>query len=577
MIKVIEIENIKGISHKRFELDITPNRPSLLVAPNGFGKSSLATAFNSMNNNRIILDDDDFHNENQAMAPRIFIEYKKPDETIVDLEATSATNTISSELDYFVINNQTKPKGIGSLYGGKATAVLEIPDIVLVDKIPDNVSFNYSYRSYQTLFGCNSKVIPNLNDKLLTNMKLVEKLSENYQTLQKCNGDRVQTRINKIINNINAQQGRSETLLAWIEQNELSNLKQIDPLSAIGNLINKFDNNYTETESYLLAIPLIWLYNQDASSFKKACAYSNYRFDRMRFDRTLTDFNSTWKNIRSSETHGKLVVKFPKATSISNGQRDTLTFISMLFRAKRHLKRNANILIIDEVFDYLDDANLAAAQYYITAFIEYYKKNAKRIYPLILTHLDPVYFENFVFSKQKVYYLDKSDICVNPHIERLLRNRNNISIKEDVDKFLFHYNPGKINKRAEFKALLLPEKWGEADTFAQKIKTDVDNYLNNRLYDPFAVCCALRLKIEEVAYNKLQTPDAKTEFLMVHGTRNKLKKAEEMGILSPESHYLLGLIYNDGMHWKDDLDNVSPIVSKLKNQIIKKMIRDVFR
>jgi hypothetical protein len=36
MLKVIEIENIKGISHKRFELDILPNKPSLLVAPNGY-------------------------------------------------------------------------------------------------------------------------------------------------------------------------------------------------------------------------------------------------------------------------------------------------------------------------------------------------------------------------------------------------------------------------------------------------------------------------------------------------------------------------------------------------------------
>lgn len=46
MIKVIEIKNIKGIQHRRFELDILPNKPSLLVAPNGFGKSSLAIAFN---------------------------------------------------------------------------------------------------------------------------------------------------------------------------------------------------------------------------------------------------------------------------------------------------------------------------------------------------------------------------------------------------------------------------------------------------------------------------------------------------------------------------------------------------
>lgn len=32
-----------------------------------------------------------------------------------------------------------------------------------------------------------------------------------------------------------------------------------------------------------------------------------------------------------------------------------------------------NILIIDEVFDYLDDANLMAVQYYITQMIKEFK------------------------------------------------------------------------------------------------------------------------------------------------------------------------------------------------------------
>ena len=122
MLRVIEIENIKGIQHKRFELDIQPNKPSILVAPNGFGKSSLATAFNSMNNRRINLSEDDFHAEDETLAPRIYIEYERPDNSSAILEATATTNTISSELDYFVINNQTKPKGNASTFGGFANA-----------------------------------------------------------------------------------------------------------------------------------------------------------------------------------------------------------------------------------------------------------------------------------------------------------------------------------------------------------------------------------------------------------------------------------------------------------------------
>lgn len=578
MLTVIEIEYIKGIQQKRFELNIYPNKPSLLVAPNGFGKSSFATAFNSMNNRRIALDEEDYHAENAASAPRVYVEYTRPDGTLATLEATNATNTISSEIDYFVINNLTKPKGNASTFGGfaNARASLIIEDVVLVDRIPTNVQFNYSYRNCQARFGQNSRVLPNATP-VLANLKLVEELSECYQALQRANGDRIQRRINSIIADINAQAGTAETLTNWITSHRLNDLKKIDYLNTIGNLINEFDIGYnSETKSYLAAIQLIWLYNQDINNFKNACIFNSYRLDRQRFDATLTTFNCTWKNIRSCETGGKLVVKFPKAIHISNGQRDILTFISMLFKAKRNLKKPANILIIDEVFDYLDDANLIAAQYYITNFIKEYDSLGKRIYPLILTHLNPNYFKNFAFSNQKVYYLDKSTIQVSTSMIRLLRNRKNATIETEVDKYLLHFDPGTINKRAEFRALGIPELWGEGNNFVQYLNNEVNNYLTNQPYDPFAVCGALRVRIEQIAYNKLQSDEARNAFLTTHKTRSKLEKAEEMGIVSPESHYLLGIIYNEGMHWKENQDNVSPIASKLENLTIKKLISDVF-
>ncbi|ADQ15913.1 hypothetical protein Lbys_0117 [Leadbetterella byssophila DSM 17132] len=575
MLRVIEIENIKGIQHKRFELDILPNKPSLLVAPNGFGKSSFAAAFNSMNNRRINLSEDDFHAEDETLAPRIYIEYERPDNSIATLEATATTNTISSELDYFVINNPTKPKGIGNLYG-RPSATLEIKDVVLVDRIPDNVQFGNQYRAAQQRFGQNARVLPNPN-AALGNLKLVEKLSYNYQALERANGQRIRTRINDIINEINQQAGTIEVLTDWITAHRLNDLKQIEYLNTIGNLINEYDLGYnSETKAYLIAIQLIWLYNDNPNNFKEACKYSNYQLDKQRFQHTLSNFNCTWKGIRASQTEGQLVVKFPKANHISNGQRDILTFVAMLFRARQHLKKEANILIIDEVFDYLDDANLTAAQYYITTFIKDFKDEGKRLYPIILTHLNPNYFKNFAFSNQKVYYLDKSNIQVNQSIVRLLRNREHPSIKVDVSKHLLHFEPTHINKRAEFNALGLRELWGEADNFYQFLFSEVDNYLNGRPFCPFAVCGGVRVKIEEIAYGKLQNPAAQTTFLTTKKTRPKLEKAEEMGVVSPESHYLLGIIYNEGMHWKENQDNVSPIASKLENLTIKKLIRDVF-
>lgn len=579
MLKVIEIENIKGIRHKRFELDILPNKPSLLVAPNGFGKSSFAVAFNEMNNRRINLTEDNLHQENSALQPRVFIEYERPDGTLAQLQATSTTNTISTELDYFVINNPTKPKGVGSQFG-RASARLEIKDVVLVDRIPGNVGFGNQYKAAQERFGQNARVLPNPNSAL-SNLKLIEKLSQNYQALERANGQRIQLRINTIIDEINQQGGTIDVLTDWVTANRLNDLKQIEYLNTLGNLIHEFDVGYnSETKAYLVAIQLIWLYNNNPNNFKAACSYSNYQLDKQRFEQTLSNFNCTWKGIRASQTGGQLVVKFPQAIHISNGQRDILTFISMLFRAKQYLKKDANILIIDEVFDYLDDANLTAAQYYITTFIKDYKEEGKRLYPIILTHLNPNYFKNFAFNDQKVYFLEQSPIQVNQHLARMLKARadKNIAeaIKDDISKHLVHFEPTHINRRADFRNLNIPELWGESDNFYQFLFSEVDNYLNGRPFCPFAVCGGLRVKIEQIAYDRLQTPEAKTAFLTTKKTRSKLEKAEEMGVVSPESHYLLGIIYNEGMHWKDGIDNISPIASKLENLTIKKLIRDVF-
>ncbi|HBV15809.1 hypothetical protein [Chryseobacterium carnipullorum] len=580
MIKKITIETIKGIDNKTFYLDITPNKPSILVAPNGFGKSSFATAFNSMNRQRIKLAEDDFHTNSPLLHPRIAIEYKNDDNSILNLEATENSNSISSVLDCFVINNQLTPRGIGSQYGGRATAVLDIKNIILVDNIPSSTGFPYHLRDYKQKFGVNSKILPNANI-LFQNKVLIERISENYLSLERGNGSTFQSRINNIIIQINSKSQTVTTsdLLDWIATNLISTLQTIPHLSTIADIINSYDLNLgtnSETKSYLLAIQFIWLYNDNKETFKNACTYSNYLLDKSRFDTTLSHLNSTWRGIRSNQISGQLIVRFPKAIDISNGQRDILTFVSMLFRAQRSLKKTSNILIIDEVFDYLDDANLIAAQYYITLFIKEFKDSGRKIYPIILTHLNPLYFKNYAFSDQKVYFLNKTSAIVNSGLVNLLRKRDNVTIKDDVSKYLLHYNPNHINKRQEFRSLGLNELWGLNDNFQNFLSQEISKYLNNLPYCPFAVCGAVRNKIEEIAYKKISNLIYQQEFLDTWKTREKLQYIFLKGNISPETHYLLGIIYNEGMHWKDNIDNVTPITNKLENLTIKNMIKEVF-
>lgn len=54
-IKSIHIKNVRGLGDRKIELNMIPNKPSLLVAPNGSGKSSFAFAFQWLNRIRMKL------------------------------------------------------------------------------------------------------------------------------------------------------------------------------------------------------------------------------------------------------------------------------------------------------------------------------------------------------------------------------------------------------------------------------------------------------------------------------------------------------------------------------------------
>ena len=65
-----------------------------------------------------------------------------------------------------------------------------------------------------------------------------------------------------------------------------------------------------------------------------------------------------------------------------------------LFRARAKLgEKEKSLLTIDEVFDYLDDANLLVAQHFLLELMKQFKDAGKSIYVVILTHLNPSQFK----------------------------------------------------------------------------------------------------------------------------------------------------------------------------------------
>jgi hypothetical protein len=274
-----------------------------------------------------------------------------------------------------------------------------------------------------------------------------------------------------------------------------------------------------------------------------------------------------------------LIVEWPKAHEISNGQRDVLSFITLLMKAKRNFRNRNCILIIDEIFDYLDDANLISFQYFVTKMIEEMKLIGKNFFPILMTHLDPLFFNHFCFNRHKikVVYLKNVPYHSNPNLINLIRKREDLSIKNEVDKYFFHFEPNSIDISTAFENLSLPSTWGHSNRFHRFISDEITKYLNDQTdYDPLAICFGVRVKIEELIYRLIMDPVKKASFLSEHGTKKKLEYCETIGISIPEEYYLLGIIYNDRLHWRDGIENVKPVAIKLENLTIKNLIREIF-
>lgn len=113
VITELSIQNIKGLKDLVIKQNIQVNRPNIFVAPNGFGKSSIAIGFESLKQNRIDLSEVNHHNNDTANEPRIQLKLSTG-ETLV---ASNRQNDISAYFDIYVVNNQLRPKATAQRYG----------------------------------------------------------------------------------------------------------------------------------------------------------------------------------------------------------------------------------------------------------------------------------------------------------------------------------------------------------------------------------------------------------------------------------------------------------------------------
>lgn len=581
-IKSIEIKNVKGIGNHTFQLDLIPNKPNILVAPNGFGKSSFGIAFDSLHRNKIGLDAKHYHNDDEANRPVIsmLIEDVLGQRT---LTASDTQNTINDEFDVFVINSQLFAKATKLNIQGNIVvkSSLEIAPTILIPTIPPKVELNYKASELKSSFGTNGKILPNISN-ILTCAPLLCDIG-GLVDFRKFSQVKISRFLDTIKAEINSRDEKATDIKNWIESEKKGQFSTIPDFIKLSEILINFNEIQTDADSYLAAYQIIAIEQSMGADFKKAINYICYLDDKAYYENTISSFNTTRHRIRPvvDKKHNRLIVEWPKAHEISNGQRDVLSFITLLMRAKRNFRKTNCILVIDDIFDYLDDANLISFQYFITTMIEEMKDVDKNFFPILMTHLDPFYFNHFCFNRHKikVVYLKDMPFSSNPNIAKLIRNREDSRIQTNVDTYFFHFHPTEIDISTDFTNLGLPPNWGVSTRFHQVIRGEITKYLNDQTdYDPLAICFGVRTRIEELLYAMIPEQDKKDKFINdEHGTKKKLEYCETLGLNVPESYYLLGIIYNDRLHFKGNVDIARPVAIKIENMTIKKMIRDIFK
>ncbi len=405
-LKKIVIENVKG--KKNFECNFVNcdvNCANLVVAPNGFGKSTIATAFEALKSNKMELDKQDYFDKNENNKPMLCIELVGENAGIYT--ANSSMNNISKNMSIHVINSPLFAKGKSRNFGRFSTneAVLCVEEIVIEDKIPGHIEMSIAgmgkvkVEAHKIFFDIKS-IFKNVHDMniLYESLNEIKRISNSKTSLKKI--EEFYVDLNKLtfkgtaisMRNMVTEEICNKILIDDRIKNFYLDLLKCKTLPADKNNV---------VQMTLILVQIFESISSNEKQFKDAYKWTKYSQLKKNVDENIELFNTTNRKIKTKKNKQKLTVEFPNADEMSNGERDVITFIVQMLRYQSSFTKDIGILIIDEIFDYLDGSNILIAQYYLSKLINTLKEEGKIIFPIILTHLDPDVFNNYYFKNKK--------------------------------------------------------------------------------------------------------------------------------------------------------------------------------
>ena len=388
IIKNIHLKYFKGIQDKEFELNIHPNILNLLVAPNGFGKSSIAHSFNAINeaNGNLEPKNEDWYYRNEGRYYDSFTE--KPELHLTDNEgiyyADLHDGDIAKKYNIYVINSKlsTETEENHQRKSSIIESKFTIEKIPFIGKKIRQANFeNFTLNTFYEKWSITNKKVYKNHKEFLSNKDFICELSK---TIENQNITMNIIDIVKKINDIPSSKTTVE-MMDYISSNIIPKIS--NPI--IVELMNRcnFENN--KADALITVILFIFLTNTD--TFENALAFHKQTLEDQKIEQEINNFNTTIGKVYTSYYEGG-EFNFPAPDIISNGQRDILTLVTQLLMAKRYITKEYGIIVIDEVFDYLDESNIIAIQYYILRMINEFKKKNQKVYILLLTHIDPMYY-----------------------------------------------------------------------------------------------------------------------------------------------------------------------------------------
>jgi energy-coupling factor transporter ATP-binding protein EcfA2 len=589
-IKKIRIENVKGKKEFKCEFNsFDANHLNLLVAPNGFGKSTLATAFEALKGTKMELKKQDVYDKNGINKPSMEIGFVGENAGIYISDEVH--NDIVKKMNIKVINSPIYAKGKSKNFGKFSTneAVMSVEEIIIEKMIPQKVTIEEA--NMNILFPEVGKIFLKLKHifQSIHNMEIIIELLGELKKLHSQTGTQKLIRtfyktLNKLENNGTALHIRSKIKLYDTEEFDKNNR-----FYTVANRLTEMENlpciPTDRIGVYLILLQLIETIELPYNDFKKTLKYLKYQELRKNIDENIKLFNTTDRTIKTQVKKNKLVVQFPPANEMSNGERDVITFIIQILTFGVNFNKNMGILVMDEIFDYLDGSNMLIAQFFLSKYIAKFKSLGKIFFPVVLTHLDPYLFNNYYLKNIKVHYLKEVANMSGKDMVNFMKIRSNKEKYPDlvnrIESGYIHFYNKVISLTDEEQGVIGNKKYFNTIEFKTMVIGEIDKYLKNKRYDPIKVICAVRIKVEEIAYNMLSENSDKCEFLSTHTTSKKLDFVENRVGCVDEKLYLLAPLYNDALHMdlKDNNRNLSKIKSvclKLDNLVVKKILSEIF-